>query len=90
MPRKYLPFEKDFEEMKTVQQTADLMGVHWQTVLSYIRRGKIGAIRMGNRYRVPISEYKKFIEVNVAQPKELIIEELKYKIVDRSAEQDNG
>ncbi len=80
MRKKYHDDEKDFEATKTVQEVAELLGVHWQTILAYIRDGKIDAIRMGNRYRVTASSYQEFVDKRKATPKNITIEEYVYEI----------
>lgn len=36
----------------TVEQVASLLQVHWQSILNYIRRGDLEAIKIGRGYRV--------------------------------------
>jgi len=80
MKHKYHNDEEDFETTKTVQEVAALLSVHWQTILAYIRDGKLDAIRMGNRYRIPASSYRQFVKNRIATPKYVTIEEYKYEI----------
>lgn len=80
MKKKYHDDELDFEETRTVSEVAKLLEVHWQTILAYIKDGELEAIRMGNRYRITVSSYRKFVEDRIAQPKNLVIRELKYEI----------
>lgn len=53
--------DREFGEMKTVDELAKLMGVHKQTILRYIKKRKLQAVRMGNRYRIPIGAYRRFM-----------------------------
>lgn len=39
--------------MYSPQQVADLLGLHVRTVRRYLREGKLDAVRLGNRYRIP-------------------------------------
>jgi excisionase family DNA binding protein len=48
----------------TVEQVAELLQVHWQTVLNYIKSGKLEAIRLGKGYRISDSALNKFIQKN--------------------------
>ena len=48
----------------TVEQVAELLQVHWQTVLNYIKSGKLKALRLGKGYRIPKSELDDFIRNN--------------------------
>ena len=36
----------------SVEQVADLLGLHVRTVRGYIRDGRLGAVRIGKQYRV--------------------------------------
>ena len=80
MGNKYIDDEQDFEMTKTVQEVADLLGVHWQTVLKYIRDGKLEAFQMGNRYRIPASAYKSFLKNGAPRTGTPILRELKNEI----------
>lgn len=35
------------------QQVADLLGLHVRTIRRYVREGRLDAVRLGNRYRIP-------------------------------------
>ena len=35
------------------QEVADLLGLHVRTVRRYVREGRLDAVRLGNRYRIP-------------------------------------
>ena len=48
----------------TVEQVAELLQVHWQTVLNYIKSGKLEAVRLGKGYRISDSALNKFIQKN--------------------------
>ena len=48
----------------TVEQVADLLQVHWQTVLNYIKAGKLEAVRLGKGYRIEQSAIERFIKTN--------------------------
>lgn len=45
----------------TVQEVADTLQVHWQSVLNYIKGGKLEAIKLGKGYRISEENLKKFI-----------------------------
>ena len=44
------------ETFYTVQEAADLLKVHYQTVRNWIRTGQIRVIKIGRSYRIPKSE----------------------------------
>ena len=47
----------------TPKQIAEILQVHWQTVLNYIKDGELKAFRLGKRgYRVEEKDLQKFIE----------------------------
>lgn len=48
------------ERMLTPQQIADRLGVHRSTITRKILAGEISAVRVGNRHRVPYSEFRRF------------------------------
>lgn len=49
----------------TVEEVADLLQVHWQTVLNYIKNGKLKALKLGKGYRIHKSELDQFIKENL-------------------------
>lgn len=50
----------------TVKQVAELLQVHWQTVLNYIKGGKLEALRLGKGYRISKEALEKFVNENLA------------------------
>lgn len=51
-------------EFLTVEQVAELLQIHWQTVLNYIKSGKITAVKLGKGYRISRVSLNKFISEN--------------------------
>ncbi len=49
------------KEYLTVEQVATILQVHWQSVLNYIKRGDLPAIRIGRGYRISRLALDKFI-----------------------------
>ncbi len=45
----------------TVQEVADMLQIHWQSVLTYIKDGKLEAVKLGKGYRISESALKKFL-----------------------------
>lgn len=43
----------DEERFHSPQQVAELLGLHVRTVRRYVREGRLEAVRVGNRYRIP-------------------------------------
>jgi len=46
----------------TVEQIAEMLQVHWQTVLTYIRKKELPALKLGKAYRISESDLNKFLE----------------------------
>jgi len=55
---------ENYNEFYTVEQIAKLLKVHWQTILNYIKRGKLKAMRLGRGYRISKEALDRFIEIN--------------------------
>lgn len=49
------------EKFYTVQEVADLLQVHWQSVLNYIKNGKLKALKLGKGYRISQGSLDEFI-----------------------------
>lgn len=49
------------EKLLTVKEVTKILKVHWQTVLEYIRQGKLIAVRMGRGYRIDERDLQTFI-----------------------------
>jgi len=45
----------------TVQEVADMLQIHWQSVLTYIKSDKLEAVKLGKGYRISENSLKKFI-----------------------------
>jgi excisionase family DNA binding protein len=48
----------------TPEQVAGILQVHILTIYSYIREGKLDAIRLGRSYRITPQDLEQFIESN--------------------------
>jgi excisionase family DNA binding protein len=48
----------------TPEQVAGILQVHILTIYSYIREGKLDAIRLGRSYRITHQDLEHFIEAN--------------------------
>jgi len=46
----------------TVDQIAEMLKVHWQTVLNYIKSGKLEALKLGKGYRISQRALNRFIK----------------------------
>ena len=56
----------------TVQEIADLLKLHWQSVLTYIKKGELEALRLGKGYRISQQSLDDFIaKRSTKQKKEL-------------------
>jgi excisionase family DNA binding protein len=45
----------------TVQEVADTLQLHWQSVLNYIKGGKLEAVKLGKGYRISEAALQVFI-----------------------------
>lgn len=45
--------------MKTIRETADIFGVHWQTVRNWINDGKINVVKINRTVRIPEEEIER-------------------------------
>lgn len=57
----------EHNEFYTVEQLSDLLKVHWQTILNYIKSGKINAVKLGKGYRIPKKELDTFVKENITK-----------------------
>lgn len=48
----------------TVLQVSELLQVHWQTVLNYIKSGKLEAVKLGKGYRISNEALDQFVKQN--------------------------
>ena len=55
---------KGNDNLLTPGQVATILQVHVLTVYSYIRQGKLNAIRLGRSYRIVPKDLTRFIELN--------------------------
>ena len=46
----------------TVQEVADLLKLHWQSVLNYIKKGDLKALKLGKGYRISQQALDNFID----------------------------
>ena len=53
---------RDNNNLFTPEQVAGILQVHVLTIYSYIRRGKLTAIRLGRHYRIIPEDLMRFIE----------------------------
>ena len=54
----------------TVQDVADLLKLHWQSVLTYIKNGELEAVKLGKGYRISQTALEKFIATHTTKTKE--------------------
>lgn len=52
------------EELFTPKEVSKILKLHWQTVLIYIKNGKLPAVRLPKGYRVKKVDLDNFIETN--------------------------
>ena len=59
-----MPTTNAGETYYTLQEVADGVGVHYQTVRTWISEGTLNASKIGNSYRVPEVELKRVLAFN--------------------------
>jgi excisionase family DNA binding protein len=52
------------DKLLTVEEVAGKLQVHWQTILSYIKSGKLRAVKLGRGYRIDPEDLSSFIEAS--------------------------
>lgn len=55
----------------TVTEVAELLKVHWQSVLTYIKKGELEAVKIGRGYRISEQAIEEFIKKRTTKRKEL-------------------
>jgi predicted adenylyl cyclase CyaB len=70
------------DNLLTIKEAADYLDVHWQTIRSYIAKGKIKANKVGRSYRIKENELKNLLENKSEEEKEY---EIRYLLNDRGA-----
>ncbi len=53
----------------TVEQVADKLQVHWQTILNYIKSGRLEALQLGKGYRISQKNLNEFVHKNQTKQK---------------------
>lgn len=56
----------------TVQEVADLLKLHWQSVLTYIKNGELEAVKLGKGYRISQKALDGFIAGRTTKTKKEI------------------
>ncbi len=62
---------KTDSNLLTPEQVAKILQIHVLTVYSYIKQGKLSAIRLGRSYRVLPSDLNRLIEANRVKSKQI-------------------
>lgn len=77
--------DKDREDLYTIQQAAEYLKVHYQTIRNFIRKKQIKSIKIGRNVRIPASELQKLISHKI-EPLEI---ELRFVLKNREQIEDN-
>ena len=56
------------QDLYSVEQVADLLGLHVRTVRNYVREGQLKAVRIGKQYRIARDDLEAFTGRPVAAP----------------------
>lgn len=68
----------------TIQQTADVLGIHWQTVRNYIKSGRLPFFKVGRSYRIREMDIRKLTSKIDEKEKRVRKEiELRYLLKDK-------
>ncbi len=54
------------EKFYTPGQVAEVLQLRLETIYDYVKMGKLGASRFGNRYRISESDLQTFVEASKA------------------------
>ncbi len=46
--------------MKSIKETADILGVHWQTVRKLVISGELKAVKVGRQWRIEEETIERF------------------------------
>jgi excisionase family DNA binding protein len=57
-------------QLYSVEDVADLLGLHVKTVRGYVRDGRLEAVRIGRQYRIPVDALEAFTGQAVAVPQQ--------------------
>ncbi len=63
--------EENDLEFLTVAQVSAKLQVHWQTVLNYIKSGRLNAVKIGNGYRISKKDLLDFIDYHSTKKSKL-------------------
>lgn len=53
----------------TVQEVADLLKLHWQSILTYIKNAELEAVKLGKGYRISQQALDSFIVKHTTKTK---------------------
>ena len=54
--------------MYSVEQVAEILGLHVRTVRGYVRDGRLPAVRVGKQYRIAQRDFEAFARVPAGEP----------------------
>lgn len=54
------------QELYSVEQVADRLGLHVRTIRNYVRDGKLNAVRIGKQYRISREDVEAFTGISAA------------------------
>ena len=63
------------QEWYSVEQVAERLGLHVRTIRSYVRAGRLNAVRIGKQYRISREDLEAFTGTSAAQACENLITE---------------
>ncbi len=66
-----MPTEIAGKQLYSLQEVADTLGVHYQTVKSWRADRKIKAIKIGRSFRVADEELQRIVNEGISSPEEV-------------------
>jgi excisionase family DNA binding protein len=50
------------DDFISIREVARRVGMSYMTILTYVKEGRLNAIKVGGRWRVSVKDYEKFTE----------------------------
>lgn len=67
----------------TIQEAADMLDVHWQTIRNYLKQGKLPYFKLGRTYRIQLKDIQKISQLPLKKDSPEIEVEKRFLIEDK-------